>query len=739
MEKKRPQLSLDELHQLKWLLGGALVLLAAGTVFYLEFDAWTLMALTTLSVAATLVRPDWPARVPAIVHRLAFPAIVAWFVGDLWVTGEVLPAIVRLDLLLLLYRGTSYRKKRDDLQVIVLGLFLIVVAGVLTVSLVFAAQILVFTACALVFLLLVTLVEAAEAEQPAAPAGTVPAWARGSWRHLWRRVRTVTDWRVVAAGAGLFAGVVAVTALLFLAIPRFQLENSLFLDRFVTKKARSGFTESIRFGEVTEILQDTSVAVTVDVTDRTRIPATPYWRMLVLDEYRSGSFRLSPKLRLTAFRPEATRATVAGTARPLPGAPVYWTFYLEAGISRYLPLLGPFDELKFTEIQNFRPAPSLALVSLRNEPVSMTAFRVEGMVLGDALVDAGFGAQMAKVVAGPVGPPIETLRLGVAEGDQAVLRRLVQEITGGAALPVPEFVRRASAWLGRGHAYSLRPLIPGGPGDPLVRWMTSREGGNCELFAGSFVLLARAAGYPTRVVTGFKGGTWNAYSNNFTIRNSDAHAWCEVFDRATVTWRRADPTVGAAGGATDEVPGEVALARRTDRSWTARFDSLRVFWYRRIVNFDQRTQVETLQALKAATEDSGRWLRALVASPVQWLKAWLSEPWDARRVAKLLAVLAAAAGAVWAWREFGHGWWRRMAGRWGGGTRLDPVRVEASRWLGRIADCGLRNADGEEVTLDLQRLRFGRPETWPDPEPVFRRARRTARAMRRVRHRPEHS
>jgi len=39
MEKKRPQLSLDELHQLKWLLGGGLVLLSVWTVFYLEFDA----------------------------------------------------------------------------------------------------------------------------------------------------------------------------------------------------------------------------------------------------------------------------------------------------------------------------------------------------------------------------------------------------------------------------------------------------------------------------------------------------------------------------------------------------------------------------------------------------------------------------------------------------------------------------------------------------------------------------
>lgn len=293
MEKKRPQLNLDELHRLKWLLGGVLVLLSVWTVFYLEFEAWTLMGFTTVAVAATLVWPGLPARVPAWTHRLVFPAVVAFFIGDLWLTGQVLPAIVRLDILLLLYRGTSYRQKRDDLQIIILGLFLIVVAGVLTVSLVFAVQILVFTACALAFLLVVTLVESTEHGRAKEISPGRPHWVNLSWRRLLARGREVADWRVLTLGGVLFVGVVGVSALLFLAIPRFQLENSLFLERFVSKKARTGFNETIKFGDVTEIQQDTSVALSVDVTDRSQIPAAPYWRMLVLDEYRDGTFRLA--------------------------------------------------------------------------------------------------------------------------------------------------------------------------------------------------------------------------------------------------------------------------------------------------------------------------------------------------------------------------------------------------------------------------------------------------------------
>ena len=744
MEKKRPQLSLDELHQLKWLLGGVLVLLSAWTVFYLEFEAWTLMGITTVAVTAALVRPDLPAWVPGWMHRLAFPAIVAFFVGDLWLTGEVLPAIVRLDILLLLYRGTSYRKKRDDLQVIVLGLFLIVVAGVLTVSLVFAAQILVFTACALGFLLVITLVESAEAGIARLGDHGGPAWVRVHWRRLFGRVREVTDWRVVTLGGVLFAGVVAVSALLFFAIPRFQLENSLFLERFVTKKARSGFNESIKFGDVTEIQQDDSVALSVDVSDRSQVPATPYWRMLVLDEYRDGTFRLSALLRRAAFTSERTGASARGTARAHGGEPVYWTFYFESGVSRYLPLLGTFEQLRFREAQNFRLGAELGVLALRDEPASMIAYRVEGMNTADTLADAGYALKLrdrqknSRSAAGA----LLLLRPGVGEQDKAKLGQLVLGITGGMQLPAAEFARRASAWLAQRHAYSLTPNVPAGAGDPLVHWMASNGSGHCELFAGSLVLLARSAGVPARVVTGFKGGTWNAYSNNFTIRNSDAHAWCEVFDSAAAGWVRVDPTPGSAGTQNDQAKGEAALARRLDRSWSARFDSLRVFWYRRIVNFDQRSQVETLKAVKEATENSGRQLRASLAEAVERLKAWLAEPWDARRLAKVLGVILVLAGAGWVVRYF-----RFRIFEWGflrGGRGGDPIRAEAGRWLGRISDTGYaassaacagrsRKLQSEAVILELQRLRFGARATWPEPEPVFHRARQALRELRRRR------
>ncbi len=721
---RRAQLTQEELHQVKWMLGGVLTLLAVWTVFYMDVAAWSLMVATTLTTGAALVWPRLPARVPALAHTLAFPVIVALFAGDLWLTSEVLPAMVRLGMLLLLYRGISYRQRRDDLQVIVLGLFLIVVAGVLTVSRLFAFHILIYTGCAQGVLLVITLTESLEGGQKPGPhkAGDLPTWAaHADWGRLFRRLREVSDWRVVTLGAVLCAGVLAVSALLFLAIPRFQLENSLFLDRYVSKKARSGFNDSIKFG---------------DVSDRSQVPVAPYWRMVVLDEYRDGTFRFSAGLKREALGKDRTDTALRREARPQMGAAIFWTFYLESGVSRYLPLLGEFERLQFREPQNFQLAAELNVVALRNEPVSMTAYRVEGLDTSGILRDPAFARRWQERDPAVAPKAVMQHRVGVGDSERTRLEQIVAEIAmGGPGLAADEFTRRTEEWLRKNHAYSLSPRVPGGEGDPLVRWLVSHEAGHCELFAGSFVLLARTAGFPARVVTGFRGGTWNGFSNNFTIRNSDAHAWAEIFDESTGAWLRGDALGVAVADQTSEAQREAALVRRMDRSWSARFDSLRVFWYRRIVNFDQRSQVETLRAVKTATQNSGKRLREAVERIGADLKAWLSAPWDGVRVIKSLAAVVLTGGMTWWWIAVGRG---LVRGRWlwRGGRRSDPVRLLAGRWLGAMA--GYRSASGEsrelrEVVAELQRVRFGPRETWPEPEGVFRRARRVLREVRRQR------
>jgi hypothetical protein len=725
--KTAVRLRADEFRLLRWGLGAALSVLGAATVLYMEIEAPVLMTLAFAAALATTLFPALPARVPRLVHPLAFPVIVMLFAADLWRGGELLPAVVRLGLLLLIYRNLSYRKRRDDLQVILLGLFLIIVAGVLTVSLTFAAHLLVYAAVALALLLVITLGEAAEAAAPSEPVGETPAWARSAdWGALRRRLSAVADWRAVGLGAALFAGLVGLSALLFLAIPRFQFENSMFIERLVSRKARSGFAETIQLGQVSEIQLDSSVALSVDVADQARIPAMPYWRMLVLDDYAAGVFRQSPALR-GQFRGERSAAFLPGASPRETEETEIWTFYLEAGVSRYLPLTGPFGGLRFRETVTFRHAPGPSLVALRDEPVAMMAYRVEAPGHGPLLLDPDFAARWAAREPGVSrGTPLYT-RLALREPDREALRKAAADITGGATLAAPEFARRAGEWLRRRHAYSLSPSIPRGDVDPVVGWLVSDGAGHCELFAGSLVLLARSMGLPARVVTGFRGGSWNAYSNNFTVRNSEAHAWAEIFDESAGGWRRADPLQPDVAAQGAGAAGPAAAMARVDRSWTARLDSLRVFWYRRIVSFDDRAQAEALRTMKEAARDSSRWLVDRLSAWADSARRWLSGPWDARRWGAGVGTLGAAVFIGWI---LVTGRWRWRAG---GVRRPDPVRREAGRWM-----AALRRAAGGEVSswrvaADLERLRFGAPATWPDPGRTFTEARRAVRAARRAR------
>ena len=727
MERKRPQLSSDDLGRLRWGMGALLALLSVVTVFFMDIDAWLLMPLVTAAAIMAIVRPTWPASLPKFVHRLAFPFIALAFVYDLTSSEEPLPALIRLAMLLIFYRLITYRQRRDDLQLVLLGLFLIVVAGVITVSLSFAVQLLAFTSCALVMLLAVTL-EHADGSSPKAYApGVVPTWARGTWRGHISRWRASTDWRLAALGMAAFGGLVVLSGLLFLAIPRFDIQSSLFIDRLISRTTKTGFSEDIRFGDVTSITQDDSLAFSVDLTDPGALPLVPYWRMVVLDEYTGDGFRLSSDFRRSLNGYSVPRSRVNGTnLRPDYNAPS-WTFYMEPGISRYLPLIGNFYTMSFTEPQTFRLSDRLRIVALQREPPKMFAYRTWNMDTRSELYDPTFALNKRE------DPSLAEafLKLPEASDDQVRLRELLAQVGPAPITDARQFGALAIDWLEGMHSYALASSVPPGEGDTLIRWLDSEAPGHCEFFAGSFVMLARAAGFPARIVTGFRGGSWNDFSGSFMVRNSHAHAWAEVFDENTSSWVRFDPTPGnqALANLSNDPQGAGGLAAIRDQSWQARLESLRVFWYRRIVNFDLQTQEQLVSSTKEFFQAKSKAFIAWTDSRMESFRDWVTRPWDVQRIGLIAAFLALGAALVWGWHSVGSRWWLSLRRTTRRRTDQDPVRREASRWLQR----GSRRVEFRwppELEGELLRLRFGDTATWSDPINVFRAARTALKTSR---------
>lgn len=87
--------------------------------------------------------------------------------------------------------------------------------------------------------------------------------------------------------------------------------------------------------------------------------------------------------------------------------------------------------------------------------------------------------------------------------------------------------------------YTLHP--PPLRGDMVDEFLFGTRRGFCEHYAVAFAVLMRAAGIPTRIVTGYQGGELNPLGDYLIVRQRDAHAWDEVWLGAR-GWVRVDPT-----------------------------------------------------------------------------------------------------------------------------------------------------------------------------------------------------
>ena len=141
----------------------------------------------------------------------------------------------------------------------------------------------------------------------------------------------------------------------------------------------------------------------------------------------------------------------------------------------------------------------------------------------------------------------------------------------------------------------------------------NKQRGFCEHYAGAFVFIMRAAGIPSRVVTGYQGGEMNPYADYMLVRQSDAHAWTEVWleDRG---WVRVDPTAAIHPSRVevdlsqdwlqrealfeDQAPSEwgqytPSFIRKIGLMW----DSVNSYWQTEIIDFNAEDQYRLLNKL----------------------------------------------------------------------------------------------------------------------------------------------
>lgn len=450
------------------------------------------------------------------------------------------------------------------------------------------------------------------------------------------------------------AAAVPLTLLVFLFLPRLAQPLWGAPDNL---DARTGVSEVMTPGQFQSLMIDDSPAFRVQfATAQPPPPQQRYWRGLVLNRFDG----------LNWTRTDSSSQRPVESNLQLLSAPLDYEVTMEPTQQRWL---FPLD-VPTAAPERF----------LRNVDLTLTGFRPIGAVqrfsMSSALEFRLVGlnpSQRQNALALPYGYNPRAQALGAQWREQY----------GGN----PERIAGAAMKLFRDEfSYTLTPPPLGRNG--MDDFIFETKAGYCEYFASAFAILLRSAGVPARVVVGYQGGFWNPTGEYLLVRQSDAHAWNEVWlgERG---WVRMDPTAAVR-------PERVSLGSRAaagaESRWYRsewlmtlrdRWDLVNQLWNQVVVQFDTLRQQGLLRQFGVAKAD---WNQLALAFAIG---------------TSLLLGLAL--------------WWALRAGR----DRQDLVDRAYAALCRRLRRAGVERAAHEGPAAYLQRLRAALPQSAAELEPLF--------------------
>jgi transglutaminase-like putative cysteine protease len=388
-------------------------------------------------------------------------------------------------------------------------------------------------------------------------------------------------------------GIAAPLALaLFFLFPRIQ--GPLWGMPGDANSGKTGLSNDMSPGNISSLAQSSEVAFRVKFA--AAAPAQPllYWRALVLADFDGRTW---------------TQGAREAGAKPLlvrGKQPVTYTVTQEATGQRWLFALDVPDSLPLLDDNQARLSAAFELRAQR--PIDQRA-RYDVRSQLDYKIEPDALARRERFMALPAGFNPKTLQAGL---------ELQKE---------PDPFKRVSAVLAKfrneEYAYTLEPP-PLGP-NSVDDFLYGTQAGFCEHYASAFVVLMRAAGVPARVVTGYQGGEYNPVDGFLAVRQSDAHAWAEVWLEHR-GWVRIDPTAAVAPYRIERnlaraLPdsgmfGDLINIELDHDSWLAqlrfRLGALNNGWNQWVLNYDPKRQHRLVDGVSDAL-GNWRYLAALAA------------------------------------------------------------------------------------------------------------------------------
>ena len=383
---------------------------------------------------------------------------------------------------------------------------------------------------------------------------------------------------------------------LYLLFPR--LEGPLWHQPEEGQKARTGLSDTLSPGSISALAEDNSIAFRVRFDGPLPLPRQLYWRGPVMEHFDGQRWRPS--------QAPAAPPRLQALSPPLP-----YEMTLEAHQQRWLLALDAATVLP----PDSRFAPALS--ALAAQPLQ----RRQRLNFSSVL-DYRFNIEEAA--------PVLQRNLALPGSQNPRARALGQGWRESIADPAGrvEAARRHLAT--KGFAYTLSPPALGA--DPVDQFLFDTRLGFCEHYASAFVFLMRAAGVPARVVTGYQGGELNPLDAYLVVRQSNAHAWTEVWLAGT-GWQRIDPTAlvaparldsgVASGPAAGPAGGPATLSGDWLRGLRWRWEAMNNMWNQYVLGYDPLLQ-RTLLARAGLADADWRSLGLLLGAGCGLLLALLA-------------------------------------------------------------------------------------------------------------------
>jgi transglutaminase-like putative cysteine protease len=398
---------------------------------------------------------------------------------------------------------------------------------------------------------------------------------------------------------------IPLTLVLWLFFPRFA--GPLWQIPEDRRGAVSGLGDTMSPGDITDLALSDEVAFRVRYAGPVPPPPERYFRGPVLHDFDGHSWRRDA-------------AAHIGAVPPRPVGTAY----------RYAVTLEP-DGRRWV----------YALERVTGWDLARAGLTADGMLESPQPVSEPLEVQLTSVTSAAQAPqwpaderPLRDAQLPARRNPRA--RALAQRLRAA----YPDDLGYAQAVLALFHDqpffYTLTP--PPLADDSVDAFLFDTRRGFCGHYASAFAMLMRAAGIPARVVTGYYGGALNPFADYWIVRQSDAHAWDEIWI-AGRGWLRMDPTAWIARERVDrrlaqrqDADAGLGAQNRGGDAWFGdlplRMDALRELWRRRIMGFDQASQQHLLRSLHVAAP-GGQTLALVLAAGLCLALGWLT--WQVRR------------------------------------------------------------------------------------------------------------